>query len=257
VIVSITLLMCWLHPAPSRTQTIAQNELKRLAAFELPQKPSGLSPADRLMWWPGFSIIVVGLGLVWLFLQVRAAYSAPGQTPLFTFDNINFLFLMLSIALNYRPALFVNAVEEGARAVWGIIIQFPFYAGIYGLFVFTDLGTTLARWVAGNSSAQTFPLLTFWYTGVLNYFIPSGGAEWVVTSPYLVPSAKDLGVSMGQMILAYSWGNMMTDMIQPFYAIPLLSVTKLEFRDIVGYLLLVFLLYFIITTVAFWLMPRL
>jgi short-chain fatty acids transporter len=164
---------------------------------------------------------------------------------------------MLGIALNYRPIFFLNAVEEAGRAVWGIIIQFPFYAGIYGLFTSTNLGAAIAEGFVEISTFNSFPLITFWYTGVLNYFVPSGGAEWLVTSPYLVPTAEALKVPMGQLILAYAWGNMMTDIIQPFYAIPLLSVAKLKFRDIMGYLFLVFLLYFVITTAAFLIMPRL
>ena len=113
------------------------------------------------------------------------------------------------------------------------------------------------RAFAALSTAQTFPLLTYWYVGLLNYFVPSGGSEWLITSPYLVPAAATVGIPADRLIMSFAWGNMMTDMIQPFYAIPLLSIAKVQFRQIMGNLLLVFFLYFIITSVAFGLLPRL
>ena len=48
---------------------------------------------------------------------------------------------------------------------------------------------------------------------------------------------------------------MVTDIIQPFWAIPLLGVAKLEFRDIMGYCILYFLLYMLIISAAFLLLP--
>jgi short-chain fatty acids transporter len=254
VIISIASLIYLLHPSKEGTHSISKEQLKALESFDTLKKPSEPWFSNRLLWWPGFNFAVLLLGLAWLYTMWR---SAAQTTELFTFDNINFVFLMLGLTLNYRPIFFLNAVEEAGRAVWGIIIQFPFYAGIYGLFTFTNLGVAIAQRFVAISTPETFPLITFWYTGVLNYFIPSGGAEWLVTSPYLVPTVETLHVPMGQLILAFAWGNMMTDMIQPFYAIPLLTVTKLKFRDIMGYLLLVFLLNFVITTTAFLIMPRL
>jgi short-chain fatty acids transporter len=253
VIVAVTSLMYLLHPPQSRARHITTEQLNSQKSFEFPERSPDLSPSSRLVWWPGFNIAVVALGLAWLFNQ---GWRAMSVSQLFTFDNTNFIFLLLGIALHYRPIFFLKAVEEASRAVWGIILQFPFYAGIAGLFTSTNLGAALTYGFVNISSPQTFPLITFWYTGILNYFVPSGGSEWLITSPYLVPSAVKLGVPLNKLILAYSWGNMMTDMIQPFFAIPLLSVAKLEFREIMGYLLLVFLLYFIITTAAFLILPR-
>jgi short-chain fatty acids transporter len=93
--------------------------------------------------------------------------------------------------------------------------------------------------------------LLYWYSGLLNYLIPSGGGKWAVEAPYVIPAAKELGVGMGTTVMAYAWGDMLTDMIQPFWAIAMLAVAKLHFRDIMGYLLLVFIVYFVLTSCAF------
>src|SRR4030042_1218687 len=102
---------------------------------------------------------------------------------------------------------------------------------------------------------QTFLLIIYWYSGIENYLIPSGGSKFAITAPFIVPAAKTLGVSIPKTVLAYAWGDMMTDMIQPFWAIAMLAVAKLEFREIMGWLMLVFIFFFIITSIAFALLP--
>lgn len=253
VILAVTALMYLLQPRVSEANSRLTAPAEQDSQFSYPEKPAEWAASTRMLWSPVFNFLVVGLGTVWLY---RQALQAANLSQLFTFDNTNFVFLMLGVALQYRPVFFLKAVEEAAKAVWGIIIQFPFYAGIFGIFNYTSLGTSVASAFATVSSPKTFPLITYWYTGIVNYFVPSGGSEWLITAPYLVPAAAKIGVPTNQLILAYSWGNMMTDMIQPFFAIPLLSVAKLQFREIMGYLLLVFLLYFVITSTAFWLLPR-
>ena len=254
VIVSVAVLMYLAHPTAEHDHKITQQQLEAQEISTLPEPPKDLSPSGRLIWWPGFNFGVLALGVAWLFYQAR---GAANLSQLFTFDNTNFIFLLLGVALQYRPIFFIRAMEEAGRSVWGIIIQFPFYAGIFGLFTYTNLGRALAEGFVAIGTPQTFPLITYWFTGIINYFVPSGGSEWLVTSPYLVPAAQRIGVPMNKLILSYSWGNMMTDMIQPFFAIPLLSVAKVQFREIMGYLLMVFFVYFIITSIAFCLLPRL
>ena len=253
VIVAVAVLMYKLHPRGAAAHQPNAEQREAYNAFAKPEKPRDGSFSSRLLWWPGFNVAVVIMGVLALYYQARGAANI---SALFTFDNTNFIFLILGIGLQFRPLFFVKAVEEAGRAVWAIIIQFPFYAGIFGLLSHTGLGESLTRFFVAIGSAASFPLITYWYSGVLNYFVPSGASEWLITSPYLVPAARNLGVPMPRLILAYSWGNMMTDMIQPFFALPMLAVAKLQFREIAGYLMLVFVLYFIITSAAFFIWPR-
>ncbi|MBM3302769.1 MAG: TIGR00366 family protein, partial [Deltaproteobacteria bacterium] len=89
-----------------------------------------------------------------------------------------------------------------------------------------------------------------------NYLVPSGGSKWAITAPFIIPAAKQLGVSIPKTVLTYAWGDMMTDMIQPFWAIAMLAVAKLEFRDIMGWLMLVFAVFFVVTSIAFLIFPH-
>ena len=95
---------------------------------------------------------------------------------------------------------------------------------------------------------KPFPSGLYWYGGLLNYLIPSGGGQFAVEAPYIIPAAKQLGIGMGTTVITFAWSDMMTDMIQPFWAIAMLAVAKLHFRDIMGWLLMVFFVYFIITS---------
>ncbi len=100
-------------------------------------------------------------------------------------------------------------------------------------------------------------MIIYWYSGVLSYFIPSGGSKWAVEAPYVLSAAKTLGVAAPHAILAYAWGDMSTHFLQPFWAIPLLAIARVEFKDIVGYLAVLFVVNFLLVSAAFMLLPYL
>jgi short-chain fatty acids transporter len=244
--------MAAMHPSKERTYKIKPELLDKLKLYEAPERPTGgVTVSQWLNWWPGFNIIIAAAGLIWL----GYAIGTKGFAKSVNLNNINLFFLMLGVLFHWRPWSFLKATEDAGRAVWGIIIQFPFYAGIFGLFKFTALATAMTSAFVTISSPSTYLLYIYWYAGFLNYFVPSGGGEWAVTAPYLIPAAKQLGVSLPKTVMAYAWGDMLTDMIQPFWAIAMLAVAKLEFREIMGWLLLVFIVYFVITSVAFLILP--
>jgi short-chain fatty acids transporter len=252
IVVVVTALMTLMHPPKGKAYKVKPELLDKLKLYEGPERPSEITTASTWMnWWPGFNIIVAAAGLIWLGMEVQA----KGFANSINLNNINLFFLMLGVLFHWRPWSFLKATEDAAKAVWGIIIQFPFYAGIFGLFKYTALATAMTQAFVAISSPATYLLIIYWYAGILNYLIPSGGSEWAVTAPYLIPAAQQLGVSIPKTVLAYAWGDMLTDMIQPFWAIAMLAVAKLEFREIMGWLLLVFVVYWIITSIAFLIFP--
>jgi short-chain fatty acids transporter len=126
---------------------------------------------------------------------------------------------------------------------------------MYGLIRYSGLAETIGRWFVSIASPRTFPVIIYWYSGVLSYFIPSGGSKWAVEAPYVVSAAQALGVPIPHAILAYAWGDMSTHFLQPFWAIPLLAIARVEFKDIVGYLALLFVVNFLVVSTAFLLLP--
>ena len=132
-------MMAVMHPSAENSYRIRPELLEQLQLFEAPEKPQSMSPSIRLNWWPGFNLIVGVAGLAWLVGNVVRL----GVANAITLNTINFFFLMVGILLHWYPWRFLKAAENAGKVVWGVIIQFPFYAGIFGLFKFTSLATAV------------------------------------------------------------------------------------------------------------------
>ena len=237
VIAGLTAFSALMHPSPDRVVRADPDAVGSLAGFVPPARPEQPSPADRLM-HAGFANRVVGaLGVLYIARHV----GASGLN--LTLDTVNLLFLSLGILLHPSPASVLKASEEAARSLHGVVLQFPLYAGIYGIIKGTGVAALLAGWFVSVATAQTFPLIVFWYSAFLDYFVPSGGGKWAIEALYVLKAGHELGVPVTKVAMAYAYGDMATNIVQPFWAIPLLSVARLEFRDILGYEILVFVLY--------------
>ena len=121
----------------------------------------------------------------------------------------------------------------------GIILQFPLYAGLMGMMVDSGLAISMSQWFVEISTKQSFPVITFLSAGIVNFFVPSGGGQWAVQAPIVVPAANQLGVPISQAAMAVAWGDAWTNMIQPFWALPLLALSGLKLRQIMGYCIVI------------------
>ncbi len=247
VFIFLCLLVPRLHPPEQKTRPT--EEVFEPVKGETILSGSKKSLAEILDHTPLFSLLFGILGIIWV---VWYFFSKKGGLNL---DVLNFLFLFLGILLHYRPSSFLKAAEEGGKLVYGVILQFPFYAGMFGIIKYSGLAEIVANFFVNISSAKTYPAIVYWYSGIVNYFVPSGGSKWAIEAPYLLSAAHDLGVPYSKAVISYAWGDMATDLIQPFWAIPLLSVARLDFKDIMGYLLLIFILYWSIISLVFLLIP--
>lgn len=148
---------------------------------------------------------------------------------------VNFTFLFVGLALYLRPIRYLKAFYNAIPASAGIVLQFPFYAGIMGMIKFSGLGKIMAGWLVGISTPTTFPVIAWLTAGLVNLFVPSGGGEWAVIGETIARAAMDLGVPMGKAIIAYAAGDAWTNLFQPFWAIPLLGICAVRARDVFGY----------------------
>jgi short-chain fatty acids transporter len=157
-------------------------------------------------------------------------------------DIVNFTFLFLGILLHRTPRNYVRAVSEGVKGCAGIILQFPFYSGIMGMMRFSGLVAVIAGWFVAISNEHTYPVLAYVSAGIINIFVPSGGGQWAVQGPVLVEAATTLDVSIPKCVMALAYGDQWTNLFQPFWALPLLGLTGLKARQIMGYCVAVMLL---------------
>ena len=251
VVMVLTALGWVLHPPDAAARPIDPAALETLGRFEPPPAPSERTPAARLDHSRALNLLIAACGAAWLVWYFQARGFA------LTLDVLNFAFLMIAILLHPSPASLLAAAERGAGLLAGVVLQFPFYAGMYGVIQGTGLSEILGRAIAAHASPGSLPLLLYWYSGIVNYFVPSGGSKWAIEAPYLVEAAERLGVPTPQVVLAYAWGDMSTDIIQPFWALPLLAAARIDFRDIMGYAAVVFVVYNFVVSVAFWVLPLL
>ena len=190
--------------------------------------PANPTPAERLensrilMW-------VVGIpGLIWLVMH----FSGGGGLNL---NVVNMTFLFLGIVLHGTARSLLSALDQAVRGGAGIVIQFPFYAGIMAIMTGSGLATSLSEFFVSISTAETLPFWSFIAGGIVNIFVPSGGGQWAVQAPVMLPAAEALGASMPRVAMGVAWGDAWTNLLQPFWALPMLGIAGLQARDIMGY----------------------
>lgn len=234
VIVGITLANTLMHPrkgAITVDPALLGDDPKPLA------RPSNPTPAQRLEHSPVLSWLI-GLLLI-AYLVIKLGFRG-GQLDL---GAVIMLFLLLGLLLHGTPLAYVRAFGHAASGASGIILQFPFYAGIMGIITGVgasgiSLGKVLADGCISISTPTTYPLLTFLCAALLNLFVPSGGGHWAIQAPIMFTAGADLGVDPGLTGTAIAWGDAWTNLIQPFWALPALAIAKLDAKDIMGYCLI-------------------
>ena len=155
---------------------------------------------------------------------------------------INFTLLGLGLLLHSNIHGFLKAIDQAIRGASGILIQFPLYFGIMGLMIGSGLIQVFSDFFVEISTEVSFPIYSFISAGIVNVFVPSGGGQWGVQGPIIIQSAMELGVSIPKSIMALAYGDQLTNMLQPFWALPLLGITGLKAKSILPYTLLMMLL---------------
>ncbi|WP_114966702.1 short-chain fatty acid transporter [Alkalilacustris brevis] len=151
---------------------------------------------------------------------------------------VNFIFLMVAVVLHGTARHLLDALQEGIKGGAGIVIQFPFYAGIMAIMVQSGLAQSMSEWFVSISTAATLPFWTFIAAGIVNIFVPSGGGQWAVQAPVMLPAAEALGADVARVAMAVAWGDAWTNLLQPFWALPMLGIAGLKAKDIMGYCLI-------------------
>ncbi|MGI9012785.1 MAG: short-chain fatty acid transporter [Phycisphaerales bacterium] len=150
-------------------------------------------------------------------------------------DEVNIFMIALGLILHASPRSYMQSISEGARGCGAIILQFPLYAGIMAMMVEAGLIERIAAWLNTIGNETTIPCLSFLSAGVVNLLVPSGGGQWGIQGPVALETGFAAGIEPGRMIMSVAYGDQLTNMLQPFWALPLLAITGVRARDIVGY----------------------
>ena len=236
VIIGITIANTLMHPKKG-VLTINPALLKEDDIIETDVSSSTKTPAQRLEHSKLLSWLVALMLAVYLVIHLFV------NDANLDIGGVIMIFLALGLVLHSTPVDYVRAFGKATTGAAGIILQFPFYAGIMGIVTGVgvsgiSLGGVMAEACIQISNSVTYPLLTFLCAAVLNLFVPSGGGHWAVQAPIMFTAGANLGVDPGLTGMAISWGDAWTNLIQPFWALPALAIARLDAKDIMGYCLI-------------------
>ncbi|MBR9870718.1 MAG: short-chain fatty acid transporter [Gammaproteobacteria bacterium] len=200
-------------------------------------------PADHLensrilAWLIGFS----GLAFIFQYFLDNGGLNL---------NIVNFMFLFIAIILHQTPKRLLASLNEGVKGGAGIVIQFPFYAGIMGVMTASGLAASISAGFVSFASAESLPFWSFISAGLVNIFVPSGGGQWAVQAPVMLPVAQELGVEIPRVAMAVAWGDAWTNLLQPFWALPVLAIAGLKAKDIMGYCLMLLIITGVIISIG-------
>ncbi|WP_278189990.1 TIGR00366 family protein [Brevibacterium sp. ZH18] len=225
--------MLMMHPKdPAKMKQVDESvyeEIEAGASAAIVQRdtPAQRANASRIVMY-----VIGGVGLIYSVLNIAATGIAG-----LDLNAYNFLFLSLGILLcaNQGPEYYAGLVKEGIAGTWGFILQFPFYAGIFGLISATGLGVVISHAFTAISTATSWPIVAFLYSGLLNIAVPSGGSKFVIEAPYIIPTTLDLHADLSLVMQAYQMGDAVFNLLIPFFALPYLANFKMKFGEVVGY----------------------
>jgi short-chain fatty acids transporter len=210
------------------------------------------TPAAWLDHAPVLTVLIALMGMTFLGQTV----SRRGLLTALNLDTYNLLFLMLGLLFHWRPASFIKAASEASPATTSVLIQFPFYAGIFGIISLSPLSKLLAGAFLKLSTHDTYPILVSIYSATLGFFVPSGGGKWLIEAPYILTAANDLKVSPGWIVQVYNTAEALPNLINPFWMLPLLGILKLKAKDLAGFGLLQLIISGPIVLLLMWLLGR-
>lgn len=224
---------------PKALENVSSEESNTVHASNAITRPADTLENSRLLGWS-----VGGAGMVYL------GYYFAVQGGSLNLNLVNFLFLFLAIVLHQTPRSLLQSLNEAIKGGAGIVIQFPFYAGIMAVMMQSGLAQSISEGFVAIASAESLPFWSFISAGIVNIFVPSGGGQWAVQAPIMLPAAEALGADVARVAMAVAWGDAWTNLIQPFWALPVLAIAGLKARDIMGFCLMQLIITGVIISIA-------
>jgi short-chain fatty acids transporter len=208
------------------------------------QPKSAMTPAERIENSMVISMTAGALGLGYLVYY----FSTRGFD--LNINIVNFVFLTLAIIFSGTPRRFLDGLQVAVRGVGGIVVQFPFYAGIMGMMGGSGLVEVIAGWFLAISNETTYPFWAMTSAAAVNFAVPSGGGQWAVQGPIVLEATGQLGLPTSLGIMTVAMGDQLTNMIQPFWALPLLGITGLRAGEVLGYTAALMIVIFVVASLS-------
>jgi short-chain fatty acids transporter len=231
---------------------------KTFDTVDLKQQESGdgigvaKTPGESLEFSPILTLVLVALGLIYL----ADTFATKGGLAALDLNTYNFMFIVAGLLLHWRPRAFLRAVAKAVPMTGGVLIQFPLYAGIFGVLMGSGINEVLAKFFVSISTQGTLPAVVGVYSAILGLFLPSGGGKWVVEAPYLLQAATELKVNLAWVVQCYNASEALPNFINPFWMLPLMGLVGVKARELAGYTMLQLIFMAPITIFMLWLLSK-
>ena len=255
MITVLVVMSCWIcyvsHPNPENTKTF---EMAGISLVEPPVevRETANTPGEYLEYSPILTIVMVALGIGYIYHIT----SVKGFMAALDLNTYNFIFLIAGMALHWTPRAFLRAAAKSIPATGGVLIQFPLYAGIFGMMMGSGLNEVLAHFFVSVSTQDTLAPIVGAYSAILGLFLPSGGGKWIVEAPYLMQAATELKVNLAWMVQVYNAAEALPNFINPFWMLPLMGLTGVKARDLAGYSVLQLIFHTPVVLIMLWLLAK-
>ena len=251
VLIVLSVWICYVStPTAERAKTAEMAGIKYQDAHEDMGKPQ--TPGEYLEFSPVLTIILVVLGIGYL----ANVFSTKGFLAALDLNIYNFMFLIAGMLLHWTPRSFLRAVAKSVPMTGGVLLQFPLYAGIFGVLMGSGLNDLLAKFFVSVSTTETMPVIVGIYSAILGLFLPSGGGKWIVEAPYVLEAANQLKVNLAWMVQVYNAAEALPNFINPFWMLPLMGITGVKARDLAGYSLLQLFFHTPVVLIMLWLLAK-
>jgi short-chain fatty acids transporter len=232
VLVLVSVLVSYFSAPSAENARTAEDYGLQFEPIDMTLEPKA-KPGEWLEYSPLLTIAVVLL-LGWYLVDVFRT-SPQGALAALDLNTYNLIFITVGLLLHWRPKRFLRAVSQAVPATGGVLIQFPFYAVIFGMIAGTSITSWLANLFTRITTPGTYPLLVAMYSAVLGVFVPSGGSKWIIEAPYVLQAANLQHAHLGWVVQIYNAAEALPNLINPFWMLPLLGILRIKARDLVGY----------------------
>ncbi|MDR3563070.1 MAG: TIGR00366 family protein [Negativicutes bacterium] len=254
MIVVVSIVSIWICYVSAPTADKAKTAAMAGVQFKDEEVDLGkpLVPGEYLEHSPILTIVIVALGLGFLV----NTFATRGGLAALDLNIYNFIFLIVGMLFHWTPKAFLKAAAKSVPMTGGVLLQFPLYAGIFGILMGSGLNDVLAKFFVKISTQETLPVVIGIYSAVLGLFLPSGGGKWIVEAPYVLEAASQLKVNMAWMVQVYNAAEALPNFVNPFWMLPLLGLTGFKARDLAGYSILQLIFLTPVVLFLLWLLAK-
>ena len=254
MITVLTVLSCWICyvscPTADKAKTLEMAGIQYKDTEEPAAKAN--TPGEWLEFSPILTIFMVAIGIGYL----ANVFATKGGLAALDLNIYNFIFIIAGMLLHWTPRAFLRAAAKSVPATGGVLLQFPLYAGIFGVLMGSGLNEVLAKFLVSISTHDTLPVVVGIYSAVLGLFLPSGGGKWIVEAPYVMEAANQLKVNLAWIVQVYNAAEALPNFINPFWMLPLLGLSGVKARDLAGYSILQLLFHTPVVIFMLWLLAK-